>query len=402
MEARHTRGPRRLIMKKSASQHIGTVLHFTPSVGGGGAEAMLCNLVEAMQDGPWRTVVVAVKTGTTGCRAERIREMADAFYDLDSSSLLRPALFKKLRGIIAIEKPDVVQTWMHHADFVGGLAARLCGVKHVVWGIHSRTIFRWPGDSDLKFSLFQAAIRAASLAVPQRIVSCSETAMDDHASMGFPRKKMAFIANGICTQRFQPSVEAGVKTRLALGIPLDAPVIGFVGRFHPVKNLQLLFRAAAHLQQRMPEAHFIMSGGSAETLDEQAAAAFGALSDPTKIHFMPFNGATEEVYPACSVFTLCSESEALPMTILEAMACGVPCVTTDVGDCARVMADTGLAVPPSNPVALADGWEKMLCADSALRNAISQRARARVVEQFSIAHAAEQYQDTYRTLLQTA
>ena len=66
------------------------------------------------------------------------------------------------------------------------------------------------------------------------------------------------------------------------------------------------------------------------------------------------------------------------------------------------MADTGLAVPAFDPVALADGWEKMLCADSALRNAISQRARARVVEQFSIAHAAEQYQDTYRTLLQIA
>jgi glycosyltransferase involved in cell wall biosynthesis len=362
---------------------------------------MLCNLVEAMQDGPWRTVVVAVKTGTTGCKAERMREIADAFYDLDSPSLLRPALFKKLKAIIAQERPDVVQTWMHHADFVGGLAARLSGVKHVVWGIHSRTIFRWPGDSDLKFSLFQMAIRAASMAIPRKIVSCSETAINDHASMGFPRRKMAFIANGICTKRFRPSVETGVKTRIALDIPLDAPVVGFVGRFHPVKNLQLYFRAAAVLLRKMPETHFIMSGGSADTLDEQASAAFESLPDRSRVHFLPFNAATEEVYPACSVFTLCSESEALPMTILEAMACGVPCVTTDVGDCATVIADTGLVVPPSDPAALAAGWEKMLTADSATRNALSQSARARVVANFSIAHAAEQYQHTYQSLIES-
>ena len=389
-------------MEKQSPGRIGTVLHFTPSVGGGGAEAMLCNLVEVMSGGPWRNVVVAVKTGTPGCQAARMREVADAFYDLDSTSLLRPALFKRLRAIIQLEKPDVVQTWMHHADFVGGLAARLSGVKHVVWGIHSRSIFRWPGDSDLKFALFQTAIRAASLAVPQRIVSCSETAISDHASMGFPRKKMAFIANGICTRRFEPSVEAGVKTRLSLGIPLDAPVVGFVGRFHPVKNLALFFRAAAGLQRRMPEAHFILSGGSAMTLDENARPAFDAMPDRSVVHFVPFNSNTESLYPAFSLFSLCSESEALPMTILEAMACGVPCVTTDVGDCASVMADTGIVVPPGDADALAAAWEKMLLADSALRNALSQRARERVVSRFSITHAAEQYENTYRSLLQSA
>ncbi len=383
----------------STATHIGTVLHFTPSVGGGGAEAMLCNLVESMAEGPWRNIVVAVKTGTAGCQAARIREVADAFYDLDSTSLLRPALFKRLRAIIQLEKPDVVQTWMHHADFVGGLAARLSGVRHVVWGIHSRAIFRWPGDSGLKFSLFQAAIRAASCAVPQRIVSCSETAIADHASMGFPRNKMAFIANGICTRRFQPSVEAGVRTRLSLGIPLDAPVVGFVGRFHPVKNLSMFLRAAATLQRRMPGVHFIMSGGSAMTLDANARPAYDALPDPSAVHFVPFNSSTETLYPAFSVFSLCSDSEALPMTILEAMACGVPCVATDVGDCAKVVADIGLTVPAGDAAALAEAWHQLLEADSALRNGLSRRARERIVSQFSITRAAEQYESTYRALL---
>ena len=384
---------------ESPAGSAGTVIHFTPSVGGGGAEAMLCNLVEAMRGGPWRQVIVAVKTGGSGCQAARMRNVADAFYDLNSSSLMRPALFRKLREIIRVEKPDVVQTWMHHADFVGGLAARFGGVKHIVWGIHSRSIFRWPGESVLKYALFNAALRIASRSIPERIISCSETAIDDHAGMGFPRQKMTFIANGICTRRFQPSNEAGAKTRRALRIPLDAPVVGFVGRFHPVKNLELFFRAVAEMQKRMPGAHFVLSGGSASMLDKKASAAYQALQDRSTLRFVPFSATTESLYPAFSVFSLCSESEALPMTVLEAMSCGVPCVTTDVGDCASVMADTGLVVPPGSATALADGWIKMLSADAASRNSLSRRARDRVVSEFSITHAAAQYESTYRQLV---
>ncbi len=396
---RRASGPRQLRARAAGAAKTGTVLHFTPSVGGGGAETMLCNLIEAMSDSGWRQIVVAVHTGTTGCQAERVRRLADGFYDLESSALLRPALFSKLGKIIQEEKPDVVQTWMHHSDFVGGLVARFCGVKNVAWGVHSRDIFRWPGESKLKAALFGTAIRAASHAVPGKIISCSTTAIDDHAAMGYPREKMTFIANGICTDRFVPSVIAGARTRQALGIPLDAPVIGFVGRFHPVKNLTLFFSAAAVLQQRMPGVHFIMSGGSPETLDEKARAAFDALPDKTTVHFVPFNSTTESLYPAFSLFTLSSDSEALPMTILEAMSCGIPCVTTDAGDCAQVIGDTGLVVPPGDQLALVSAWEKTLNADASTRAALSIRARDRIVSNFSITQVASQYDQTWRSMI---
>ena len=386
-------------MSARKPSRIGTVLHFTPSVGGGGAEAMLCNLVEAMHGGAWRTVVVAVKTGGPACRAARMREVADRFYDLEADALLRPALFRKLLAIIRAEQPAVVQTWMHHADFVGGLAARIAGTGQVVWGIHSRDIFRWPGDSGAKFALFKTALRLASRRVPQRIVSCSQTAIADHEAMGFPRAKMNFIANGICTRRFQPSAEAGARARESLGIPAAAPVIGFAGRFHPVKNLPLFFQAAALLQREQPDAHFVLSGGKAADLEPTARAAFEALPHRERVHFAAFNTAIESLYPAFTLFTLCSNSEALPMTLLEAMACGVPCVATDVGDCARVIADTGLVVPAGDAAALAASWKKMLGLDAATREALARQARERVVQHFSLTHAADEYQRLYRELI---
>lgn len=382
-----------------ASTAMSAVLHFTPSLGGGGAEVMLSNLVQAMRGGSWRQIVVAVRTGTTGCQAAKMREQADAFYDLNSMSMMRPRMWLDLFRIIRKERPDVVQTWMHHQDFFGGVIARLAGVKHVVWGIHTPYIFRWPGDSDLKFSLFQSAIRAASRAVPEKIISCSEDAIEFHQGLGYPRSKMAKIINGVCTERFRPDAEAGAATRNVLDIPLDAPVIGFVGRFHPVKDLANFFQAADLLWQRMPRAHFIMSGGTADQLYPEARSAFEKISRKDQVRFLPFNDSPQKLYPALSVFSLGSSSEALPMALIEAMACGIPCVTTDTGDCALLVGDAGLIVPARDPASLADAWEKMLAADVAGRIALSQRARERAVREFGIDRAAERYGDAWLSTL---
>jgi glycosyltransferase involved in cell wall biosynthesis len=289
---------------------------------------------------------------------------------------------------------------MHHADLVGGLAARMEGVKRIVWGIHMRDVFRSPGDGDFKIAMFKTALRAASRSIPKLIVSCSTTAMSDHQrSLGYPGKKMAFIANGISTSRFVPDAAAGARMRNELGIPLDAPVIGFVGRFHPIKNLALFFEAAALLQKKMPHAHIVICGGRPADLDPHASRAYHALQDREAVHFLPFRFDMERLYPAFSLLTLCSQSEALPMVVLEAMACGVPCVTTDVGDCREVIADTGRVVPANDAAALAAGWEAMLSMPSAERNALSQKARQRVEAHFSLQHAAHQYQTAYAGLL---
>jgi glycosyltransferase involved in cell wall biosynthesis len=85
--------------------------------------------------------------------------------------------------------------------------------------------------------------------------------------------------------------------------------------------------------------------------------------------------------------------------VIEAMACGVPCVTTDVGDCREVIADTGRVVAPGDPGALASAWQEVLTLPSAERNILSQRSRKRVEARFSLAHAAAQYQSAYSELL---
>jgi glycosyltransferase involved in cell wall biosynthesis len=399
MSAPSVRAARDAAAGARAADRRPTVLHFIPSVGGGGAESMLINLVEAMNGSGWRTVVVAVDARPWPARAARLREITHAFHDLESPALLHAPVQRRLRSVIRAVKPDVVQTWMHHADLIGGLNARLAGVRNVVWGIHCRETHRNPGDGALKTSLFRSALSLLSHVVPRRIVSCSSAAIEDHAARGYPRRKMRWIPNGICTRTFSPPADGGLAARRELNLPDEVPIVGFAGRFHEMKQLGVFFQAAALLQARMPRVHFALCGGTVENLDDAAREALATLPRPGQAHFMPFRADMARFYPALSLFSLSSRTEACPMTLLEAMSCGVPCAATDAGDCAALLGDAACVAPVGDAAALARAWENILKAGADERAATREALKHRVEENFSIARAARDYAALYTSFL---
>ena len=392
---------RRLIADTARRDSRRTVLHFTPSIGGGGAEAMLGNLLENMHGGPWRNVVVAVDARPWPDQARRLRGVTSAFHDLQGSGTLRRSVIGQLRRIIREVKPDVVQTWMHHADFVGGITARLCGVRNVVWSIHCREIHRNPGESALRHSFFRTALRVASKLVPRKIISCSAAAIEDHAANGYPRRKMEWIANGIDTVKFSPHPTEGLEVREQLGIPPDVPVIGYAGRFHEMKQLETFLRAAALTLQNHPTTHFVLCGGEEASLTDEARSALSLVKDRSRIRFAPFRANMERFYSALSLFSLSSRTEACPMTLLEAMACGIPCAATDVGDCAALLGSRDFVGPAGDALALGAAWNRVLSLEGNARRELSTELRNRVVSQYSIEGCARRYEAAYDSLLPT-
>lgn len=377
-----------------------TVLHFIHTIGGGGAEAMLITLAASLDPERFRSVVVAINAAPWPHLVRRLNEAGVTVHDLEGTAFLQTATLSRLRAVLRAEKPDIVQTWMHHADLVGGWVARLAGVRKVVWSIHCREIHRNPEDSERKTALFRRALGLSSRVIPARIVSCSATAMDDHAALGYPRAKMRWIPNGIDAERFKPDMDAALDTRRDLKLPPQAPVIGFVGRFHEMKDLPTFLRAAALLQARVPQAHFVFCGGVEVQMSGEERTLLAQLPQRDQVRFESFRPDPWCLYPALNVFSLSSRTEACPMTVIEAMACGVPCVTTDVGDCARLLEGVGEVVPARDPAALASAWERMLNLDSTERAAAAERSRQRVLERFTIAQAARQYEETYTELLE--
>ena len=371
-----------------------TVLHFIAAPGGGGAEAMLGNLVMAMNPARWRSVVVLVDGRDWPEAVAKLRDAGAEVHDLEAHAFLRPSTLWRLIRLLRQIHPDVVQTWMHHADFVGGWCARLAGVKHVVWGIHCREIHRNPGDSDLKMSLFRRLIGGSSRVVPTQIISCSATAVEDHVSMGYPRAAMTWVPNGIDTSRFKPDGQARAAVRKELRVPEKAPLIGFIGRFHEMKDLSTWLRAAALLQARKPDVHFWLCGGDEWELGDCARAALSVVPHRQQMHFTPFRSDPEHVYPALDLFSLSSRTEACPMTVMEALSSGVPCVTTDVGDCARLLEGLGQVVPARDAEALAKAWEETLSHPTSAKT-----LRKEAQQRFDITVAAQAYEKVYEEVV---
>jgi glycosyltransferase involved in cell wall biosynthesis len=376
------------------------VLHFAYSIGGGGAEAMLMNLAESLDPARFRSVVVTINAMPWPHQLKRLHEAGVTVHDLESTAYLNPHTLARLRAVLRLERPDIVQTWMHHADLVGGWAARLAGVRKVVWSIHCREIHRNPGESALKSALFRRALSLSSRFIPSRIISCSAAAIEDHAAIGYPNAKMRWIPNGINADRFVPDSDASLDTRSELKLPPNAPVVGYVGRFHEMKDLATFLRAAALLQTRMPDAHFVFCGGVEVELGDEERQLLAMLPKPHHLRFDSFRADPWRLYPAFGVFSLSSRTEACPMTVIEAMSCGVPCVTTDVGDCGRLLEGVGQVVPMRDPAALANAWEQTLRLGATAREDVAKLSRQRVLEHFTIAHAARQYAETYEQLME--
>lgn len=377
-----------------------TVLHFSYSIGGGGAEAMLRNLAESLDPAQFRSVVVTLNSKPWAHLAKRLQDADVTLHDLEENAYLSRATQAKLRAVLRAERPDIVQTWMHHADLVGGWAARLAGVRHVVWSIHCREIHRNPGDGNRKVAFFRRALSLSSRFIPARIISCSAAAIEDHAAIGYPRAKMRWIPNGIDAQRFVPDSDAALDTRAELKLPPAAPVIGYVGRFHEMKDLSTFLRAAAILQTRVPEAQFVFCGGVEVEMSTAERELLAQLPRRQQVRFESFRPDPWRLYPALNVFSLSSRTEACPMTLMEALSCGVPCVTTDVGDCARLLEGVGQVVPMHDPAALANAWEQTLRLGASAREEASKQSRQRVLDRFTIAQAARQYAETYAQLME--
>ena len=383
-----------LVADSPHSSGIKTIAHFIAAPGGGGAEAMLRNLVTAMNRSHWRTVVIVMDGRPWAKEIEELHGAGAEVHDLHAGAYLRKDTLAKLVRLLRQIRPDVLQTWMHHADFVGGWCARMAGVKNVVWGIHCREIHRNPDDSDLKMRVFKTLIGNSSKVVPSRIISCSQAAMEDHTPMGYPVGRMVWVPNGIDTARFVPDAEARAALRRGLHIPEDAPLVGFIGRFHEMKDLATWLRAAALLQARKPETHFWLCGGERHELGPCASAALSVMPHRNQVHFTGFRADPQRVYPALDVFSLSSRTEACPMTIMEALSCGVPCVTTDVGDCASLLEGVGRVVPPRDPEALSRAWEEVLTHPPS-----AQALRKSAVTRFDIAAAARGYEKVYEEVL---
>lgn len=312
-----------------------------------------------------------------------------------------PIALRNLVGAIKRSNPDIVQTWMYHGDLLGGIAARLAGVKAVVWNIrHTDLPFRATKRSTIAVAYMSAL---TSRLIPDRIICCGDRSREVHIRLGYAGKKMITIKNGIDTQRFSQREASEYQFRKELDIKSGAFVIGCVARFAAQKDHLTLFRAVKTVRDMGVEAALILVGPGMDAKNGSLISMLRGAKIEENTFLCGPRADINTIMSELSIHVLSSShGEGSPNVVAEAMASGVPCIVTDVGDAAEIVGDTGWVVPLRQPDKLA---EAILFAASEMSNVMEWRsrkeaARSRINEGFTLQAMVSQYEVLWRELFE--
>ncbi|MGB3635278.1 MAG: glycosyltransferase [Rubrobacteraceae bacterium] len=374
------------------------IAHVITGLSTGGAEMALYKLLSQMDREAFDPEVISLTDA--GEVAEKIRQLGIPVQALGMRrGVPNPLFVIRLARLLRKTRPDVVQTWMYHADLVGGLSTKLAGSPPVAWNVrHSHLDPRHTNRTTL---LTARACALLSGLLPRRIVCVAEVALWAHVGLGYDAGKMVVIPNGFDLSLFYPDQEARSSVREELALPTDTPLVGLVARSHPDKDHSNFLEAASPVHAANPETHFLLCGEGVDPQNTPLVRQIENRGIRDRCHLLGRREDTPRLTAALDVAVSSSSSEGFPNAVGEAMSCGVPCVVTDVGDSAAIVGDTGGVVPARDRVALARGIGEVLALETAARRDLGERARRRIREHYSLESVASAYETLYREMVPT-
>jgi glycosyltransferase involved in cell wall biosynthesis len=368
------------------------LVHVITGLKTGGAEMMLYKLLCHIDRNKFDCQVISLTD--EGVIGPKIEALGIPVFSVGMrNGLPDPIGFFRLVIQLKKHQPDIVQTWLYHADFLGGLAAKLVGVKKVIWNIRNSNI-----DASINKWHTRMTARICGLSsswLADAIISNSERATQVHQALGYKKALFHQIGNGFDLARFCPDDTAKSALCKQLDVPEETQLIGLVARFDPQKNHQNFIKAAGFIAKKIVNIRFILVGTDIDRHNKQLQKWIEETrySD----HFLLLGERNDIPHINAALDIACSSSlgESFPNAIGEAMACCVPCLVTDVGDLKKLVGDTGFVVPTNDPEALANATIELLNKPETVRQNLGKLARQRIEKSFSIKLIVSEYEQLY-------
>lgn len=375
------------------------VMHVITGLSTGGAETMLLKLLSAASGSMEHVVVSLGEEGTIGPR------IAALGVPVHCLGLRRnaPNPFRAL-SILPLARrigPQLIQGWMYHGNLMASMAA--LALRHkppVLWNIR-QTVYDLRRERWLTAKFIRLGARLSSR--PAAIIYNSQTSATQHESLGYGAEKRVIIPNGFDCQLLRPDEAARKAVRTELGIADDTVLVGLVARYHPMKDHVGFLQAAAMIARSYPQTRFVLAGAGVSSTQPELVKA---IQQNKLWDCVMLLGERSDIPRLNNAFDIgCSASawgEGFSNSIGEAMACGVPCAVTDVGDSAYIVADTGLVSPPRAPEALAEAIAGLIEIGRSGRQQLGTKARQRIETEFSLPAIVRRYEGLYLTHFQNS
>ena len=375
---------------------MASILHIITGLKTGGAERSLHSLLSGGLAARHQCHVVSLTDiGEFGAKIEALGVRVHALGMRPGHP--SPAAVMRLGKIVRSVRPDLLQGWMYHGN-VAASAAQLIAVGQpgLLWNIR-HSLHAISNDKLGTRVIIRTGVLGSRQ--PDCILYNSHVSRAQHQAFGYHPSHGVVIPNGFDTAFWRPDAEARQQMRAELGLGPCDKLIGFVGRSHPMKDIPNFLKAMTGLMAANPQVHCAIVGQDVGPENPSLEAYFNVLPE-IRVHVLGRRDDVARLMPGFDVLCLSSKGEAFPNVVGEAMACGVPCVATNVGDCGHVIGDTGRIVAASDPVTLREALDDLLLLDEDARLSLGAKARARIVDQFSLAATVGKYINLYDSILE--
>lgn len=357
------------------------ITHVITGLNDGGAEATLFKLCENDPHNE-HSVIALMGRGKYATKLEEIG-VSVVVLGIPRRKIACGRLFRLFK-VIRDGRPDLVQTWMYHADLTGGLLARLAGVKAIVWNVRQSRLEK---PFAKRTTIWTAKLLGLlSRFIPLRIIACASEAVDLHLALGYPREKIRYVSNGYAVNDVRPDSVARKRMRERIGVSEKTPVLGMVANFKPSKDHQNLLNALGLLKKREYFFQCVLAGSGMNQENNELMGWIVKRDLGDRVILLDQRDDVPVIMNGIDLHVLSSTTEGFPNVVAEAMACGTPCVVTKVGDAGNIVGTTGWLVQRHDPSALANGIEAALTQMNDVKSwrRRCRNARARIVENFSV------------------
>lgn len=310
-----------------------------------------------------------------------------------NKNLLSIKKFFELRNILKDLEPDILHGWMYHSNMLANLTAP--EGAEIIWSTHHSLDHL---HKEKKLTRFLIKLGPYFEKGISKHIYCSNTSNMQHQEFGYSSKCSQVIPNGIDINEFYPDKEKGAKFRKKCEIEYGKIIFGQAARFHPLKNQELLITVFSELHKKHPDAYLLLAGTGVNPKNEKLKNLIGNLGIENNVLLIGECNDMPGLLNAIDFYCSSSLSEAFPMVLGEAMACGTPCIATDVGDSSFIIGDNGWVVDIQDNKSFVQGMAEMICLEDDEYDELGKAARDRIKQKFSLESIAKEYNNLYRDI----
>lgn len=368
------------------------IVHLITTLERGGAQRILYEVIKKNKSLNFKHIVISL-TEEKGFSKE-IKNNVDKIYFLNGKNIFNfPILVFRAFLIIRNLKPDLIQSWLYHSDFIASILSLFLKRIPIIWTIHHASY-------SLKYESFHSKLIVYLLAklsnhIPSQIIYCSQLSYEVHKKLGYKENKSKVILNGIDMLQFSPDKKLGITFKQIQGINEDQFVIGFVGRYDPNKGVDCFLKTIKEIKNKINNQKiiFLMCGYEMDKSNMELISKIKKMNLIQDIILLGEKSDMKSIYNSIDLLICTSLTESFGLVIVEALACGKTVIGSDIPALKKIIKIENL-IEPNNYVLFAERSLNII-QNKNNQKSLSKTNRDSVLRKYNIDNTINNYYKIY-------